>query len=236
MQTDETARVFHRCGDVFEFQRRGIGRQHRARLDLGFQIREQLLLHVQPFDDRLDDDVGAGDPFSLRVGDQTLLGGGLQRFGFELAAEQFALPGDALGKLLGIDVLQRHFHAGGHANAGDVGAHRARTNHVNPHRLPRQALRRLPLQKFSQAEHAAQIARGIGHQQRCERRRLRRLHRIEIAAVLLEQIDQGKWCRIVVAACLLGGFLAHFLSQQAARRPLGHKHLHGASGRRFAVL
>ena len=24
--------------------------------------------------------------------------------------------------------------------------------------------------------------------------------------------------------------------QQAARRPLGHKHLHGASGRRFAVL
>ena len=53
------------------------------------------------------------------------------RLRLELAREELALRLDALLDLLGGDVLQRHFHAGRNAPAGDVGAHDAGADDVH---------------------------------------------------------------------------------------------------------
>ena len=101
------------------------------------------------------------------------------------------------------DVLQRHLHAAGDAPAGDVGAHGAGADDVHAARAPAELLRRLPFQQLRQPEHAAQIARLVGHHQRREGARLGGLHRLVVAAVALEQIDQPVGRRIVVLARLL---------------------------------
>ena len=145
MDADETARIAHRRGDGLDLERRRVGRQHRAGLDLAFQVLEQVLLDVEPLDDGLDDHVGAWNADAGGIGDETALGGVAQGLGLELAREQLALSLDAALDLLGGNVLQRHLHAGGDAGAGDISAHGARTDDVNPQRLPVGVLRRLRL-------------------------------------------------------------------------------------------
>ena len=64
-------------------------------------------------------------------------------------------------------------------------------------------LGRLALQQLRQAEHAAQIARLLRHHQRREDARLGGLHRLVVAAVALEQVDEPVGRRIVILARLL---------------------------------
>ena len=71
------------------------------------------------------------DIVAVGIGDEARLGRIAQRLGLELARKQLALRGDALGDLLGRDVLQRHLHAAGDAPAGDVGAHGAGADDVH---------------------------------------------------------------------------------------------------------
>ena len=135
-----------------------------------------------------------------------------------LRANSLPLRGDALGDLLGGQVLQRHLHAGGDAPAGDVGAHGAGADHVHAQRLPAEALRRLRLQHLRQLEHAAQVARGVATPSAARRRASRRPSCLEVAAVRLEQVDQAERRGIVLLAHLLGGLVRAF-SWPAARAP-----------------
>ena len=230
MDADQAAGIGEGLCDILDHDRRRIGRHHRARLHLLFQIEEQLLLDLEFLDDGLDDDVSTGDAAASRIGDQPEFRCVLGRLGLELTAEQFRLRGDALGDRLGREILQRHFHAGGDAEPCDVGTHHTGADDMHAQGLEHAVLRRLRLQHLRQLEDAAQILRCVGHHQRRECRRLCSLHLVEIAAVGLEQIDQAKRRGVVILARLLCGFSPHLTSQHAACRPFGRECAPAAHG------
>ena len=137
VDADQAAGVGERLGDLLDHDGGGVGREHRAGLQLALDRLEEVLLGLQPLHDGLDHHVGAGDVGTAGIGEEARRGGVALRLGPELAGEQLLLRGDALGDLVGVHVLQRHLHAGGDAPAGDVGAHHAGADHVHAQRLER---------------------------------------------------------------------------------------------------
>ena len=219
MQANETAGVFERGCNVFELERRGVGCHHGAGLHLLFKIGKQLLLDVETFDDGFNHNIRTADAVPIRVGDKARLSGITQRLGFKLTRNELALRFDAVGELIFGNILQRHFHAGRHTHAGNVGAHGTSPNHMHARGLPSQALGCLRLQRFREFEHPAQTARLFRYDQRREGRCFCDLHGFKVAAMFFEQVDQPERCRIVILARLLGGLCAHFLGERYAGRP-----------------
>ena len=135
VDANEASGIGQRLRDVLDHDGGRVGRHDRARLELALDRLEQVLLDLEPLDDRLDDDIGAMNVVALGIGNEPGHCRGAQGLGLELAAEQLLLGRDALGDLLGVHVLQRHLHAGGDAPAGNVGTHDAGTDHVHAQRL-----------------------------------------------------------------------------------------------------
>ena len=87
---------------------------------------------------------------------------------------------------------------------------------------PEAVLRRFVLQHLGEHEHAAEIARGVARHQRREDLRLGHPHARRIIAILLEEIDQPVWRRVMVLAHLFRGLGAHLLGEQSAHWLLQH--------------
>ena len=236
MQADQPPRIVERRGNILEFQRGRVRCHYGTRLDLGFEIGKQLLLDVEPLNDGFDNDVGAGNAFAFRIGNEASACGVVQRFGLELAAKEFALRLHAFFELFGADVLQRDFHAGGNTHARDIGTHRAGADNVNTLRFPAKTLGRLCFQKLGQAKHAAQIARSVRYHERCEGFGLGHFQGIEIAAVLFKEIDEAIGRRIMVLARFFRHFPAHPLGEERTRRLFGEKCLEQAGRLGFSIL
>ena len=222
VDADQATRIIEAFGDLFDHDRGGIGRHHRTGLQLALEVLEDLALDVEPLHDRLDDDIGAKHVEAVGIGNQARLGRGAGGGRAELAFEELGLRLDALLDLLGREILQRGLHAGCDAPAGDVGAHHACPDDVDAQRRPLEPLRRQALHLLGEREHPAQVTRRVTHHEGGEGFRLGPLHPVEIAAMLLEEVDQAEGCRIVRLAHLLRGLGAHLLGDQTARRPLAH--------------
>lgn len=157
MKPDETARVGKGTRNILELERRGVGGEHGARLHLLLKLGEQLLLDVEPLDDRLDHDVGMVHIFALGVGDEARDRRIDRELGAEMALEQALGAGESLGDLRLVEILKARLHALHHAPGGDVSAHGSGADHMNAAGL-KSIFRRIVLQHLRQLEHAAQIA------------------------------------------------------------------------------
>ena len=67
---DQSAWFLQWRGNVFDSNARRIRRQYRARLGACFNILEQSAFRIQIFDDRLDDDIGVGNPVARDVANE----------------------------------------------------------------------------------------------------------------------------------------------------------------------
>ena len=213
-------------GDLLDHDRGGVGRQHRARLELALDVDLNSFCLISSFSTIASMTTSARrDAVALGIGDEARLGGIAQRLGLELAREQLALRGDALGDLLGATRPAATPPCRGDAPAGDVGAHHAGADHVHAQRLQAELLAAPGPSASPTARTRGADCATVRHHQRREGARLGGLHRLVVAAVRLEQIDQPEGRRIVVLARLLGGLGAHALGEQPARRPLGQQPL-----------
>ena len=128
----------------------------RLRLDRG----EQRALGVEILEDRLDDDVGAGDAVARDIGDQAVGARRARGAGPSAApSNSFGCAGHRRRDPLRVLVLQRDGQSAQRAPRRDVAAHRAGTDDVHVRGLEIAVLAER-LQALLQAEHADQVGGG----------------------------------------------------------------------------
>ena len=212
MDADQAPRIIERFGDFLDRQRRCVRREHRSGLELGFEALEQLLLDVQPFDDRFDYQIGARHMLAFHIWNQARHRHVHGRLAPQALLEQVLGPGERHVDLPPVEILQADLHARHHAPGRDVAAHGAGADHMHPQRTEA-GLGRIVLQHFGDPKHAPQIARRIADHQRREGACFRRRHPLRTVAKLVEKIDQPERRRIVIFPHLGCGLLAHLLGQ-----------------------
>ena len=205
-----------RAAQILQRNARGVGRKNSTRFHLRLKPGIDLLLQLQLFRHRLDDEVGVADAFGLHVRHQPVeciadIGTLAQDL-----AEQFRRALDGAGDRLRLHVGERDPHILAGAPGGDIAAHRTGADHVNMRDLVAGAGELLHL--LAQEEHADQVLRGWRHHQAGERRLLSVEHRSFVATVLFPEVDQRVRRGIVLLGCSLAGLGAHPRGEQAPHR------------------
>src|SRR6185437_393450 len=148
-----------------------------------------LLLEIELFRHRLDNEVGRRYAFAAEVGDQPV-----ERIAYLAAivatdlAVEVGSALDCAGQGLGLHVRKTDDKSVPRTPGGDIATHRARADDVNARAVPFAAGHAFEL--IAEEKHAYKILRRFGDQQARERRDFRRLHCRGVAAVLLPQVDQ----------------------------------------------
>ena len=188
VQPQEALRRLQRRAQVFQRNARGVGGEDRARLQLRLEPGIDLLLQLQLFRHRFDDEIGVAHALAVEVRHQPVqrvadVGALAHDF-----AEQVHGALDRSRDRLRLHVGKRAPQALMGAPCRDVAAHRARADDVNMADPVAGACELLHL--LAQKEHPDQVLRRRRHHQIGERSPFGRQHRGLVAAVLLPEVDQ----------------------------------------------
>ena len=213
MQAEQPLGLLQRGAQILQRDARRVGGEDRARLHLGLEAGIDLLLQLQLFRHRLDDEIGVADALGLHVRHQPVQRIAHRRALAQDLAEQIGGALDGARDRLRLHVGERHPHILAGAPGGDIAAHRAGADDVNVLDLVAAAGELLHL--LAQEEHADQVLRGRRHHQPRERRLLRTQHRQPVAAMLFPEIDQRIGRGVMLFRRGLGGLAAHPRGEQS---------------------
>ncbi len=216
VQAEQPLGPRERGAQILQRNARGVGGEDRARLHDRLEPGIDLLLQLQLFRHRLDDEVGVADTLGLHVRHQPV-----ERIahGGTLAQDFSVEIGGALDRArdrLRLHVGERHPKILAGAPGGDVTTHRARADDVNVLDLVAAACELLHL--LAQEEDADQVLCGRRHHQPGKGRLLRAQHRPAVAAMLLPEIDQRVRRGIMRFRRGLGGLPAHAAGEETSDR------------------
>ncbi|ESS38961.1 hypothetical protein P355_4465 [Burkholderia cenocepacia KC-01] len=143
MQAGDALRHAQPGRDRRDRDRRRVGRQHAGVIDMTFEGREDLALHVEPFGRRLDDQRGARE-IGQRAhrADSIARCVGLRRFEPALLRQPRELGADAGQRLVAgcfVQVVQQHRMAGRRRDLRNARAHRAGADHADDGRRRQRA-------------------------------------------------------------------------------------------------
>ncbi len=172
MQAQQPLGFCQRGAQILQRDAGRIGGEDRARLHLRLDPGIDLLLQLELFRHRLDDEVGVADALAVHVRDQPVMRvAHLGALAHDLA-EQIRGALHRAGDRLGLHVGQRHAHPLAGAPGRDIAAHRAGADDVDMLDLVAAAGELLHL--LAQEEDADQVLRRRRHHQIGERGFLRR--------------------------------------------------------------
>ena len=131
MHADQTCRVVQRCTDILERNGGCVRRHDRAGLHLALGIGKDGFLDRKVLCHRLDQQVGAGQPFATSIGAQTRHRclNLLRRLQTPLIQGSRTLNGTV--DRIGGNILKRHFKTAHGGDGGNITAHRAGTDHMD---------------------------------------------------------------------------------------------------------
>ena len=215
VQAEQPFGPLQRGAQILQRDARGVGGEDRARLHLWLEAGIDLLLQLQLFRHRLDDEIGVAHALAVHVGHKAVERvADFGRLADDLA-EQFGGALDRAGDRLRLHVGECDAHPFIGAPGRDIAAHGAGADDMDMRDLVAAAGELLHL--VAQEEDADQVLRRRRHHQARERAFLGCEHRGLVAAMLLPEIDQGVGRGIMFRGRGLRRLAAHAGSKQAAR-------------------
>ncbi len=216
VQADQPLRRGQRGAQILQRDAGGVGGENGARLHPRLEPGIHLLLQVQPFRHRLDNEIGIADALPRHVRHQPV----------KRITHRDRLADDLAEQLGGAlhrprDRFRLHVREGNveplvSAPCRDIAAHGARAHDMH---VPDRAVATCELlHLLAQEEHANQVLRRRRHHQLRERGSLGSQHRHLVAAMLFPEIDQGIGRRIMLARRRLGRLRTHATGEHAAHR------------------
>ena len=195
VQSEQPLGLLQRGAQILQRDAGRIGGEDRARLHLRLEPGIDLLLQLQLFRHRLDDEIGVADALAVHVRHQPVKRVAHSGALAQDLAEQIGGALDRARDRLGLHVGERHPHVLAGAPGGDVAAHRAGADDVDVLDLVAGACELLHL--LAQEEHADQVLRRRRHHQIGERRFFPPPASRAVAAVPFPEIDQRVRRRIM---------------------------------------
>ena len=216
VQADQPLRLRQRGAQVLQRNARGVGGEDRARLHPGLERGIDLLLQLEFFRHRLDDEIGIADALAVHIRHEAIQRvADVDALAHDLA-EQLRGALDRAGDRLRLHVGERHTQALIGAPGRDVAAHRAGADDVDMLDAVAGACELLHL--LAQEEHPDQVLRRRRHHQIGERGLFGPQHRDLVVAMLFPEIDQRIGRRIMFMRCGLFRLGAHAPGEQAPDR------------------
>ena len=217
MQSNQSRGLFEHAGQIFQRNRRGIGRQDRIGLHLRLDDFEQFTFGIGIFENGFDDDVRSRHAGTFNIGNQSTLRRCDAGRCPEAPGKKFLRPLQGGFDVFHFTVLEGDFQALNNTPGGDVTTHNAGTHHVNPAR-PEIAGFALCLERFHQPKHPAQTARCTACDQAGIAAGLFFQHPFRITAVLFPGVDEFERGRVVLRIGFGGSLFAHLTGQEFSCR------------------